>query len=318
MARIAYLQDAQTQATLHEEACALLKKLGANTNPVNYKLAYEYCIGTESVVEKVNKLIQSNQALSDITAIRFTQELFGKKDVVVEEQNIHLTNSVMNVFDFLSNAMSSQTEWIEKLKNPQEDHDHVIRIVSKISKKIDGKIAESIDDFKRIRSKSAETNPMIYMDILTRLKNKMHCEQMLPEIVRLKGDKVLMLALFDISNFDEFNSQHGIYMGDSLLNAYARILDKYRKEHNGFVWRVGCDEFLLAIVSNDEQRVISEIMTLHEALQHVRFEKKKIYPKGISTTFCLVNSSFEKSFRSLKAQMMRNKNSNEVLQAAGL
>lgn len=292
----------------------MLSRLNANTNPINYKLAYEYCIGdNKAVIEALDGFIDSFQSLSDITAIRLTHQIFGKSEHDSEKSQIEFTNSVINVFDVIHSAVTSQSNWIDKLNDPGADTDHICRIMQKINGQIEGKIKSSVDDFKQIRSSSLQNKPMVYIDLLTRLKNKLHCEQMLPELLRMKGDRSVVLALIDINNFADFNRTHGVHMADSLLGAYGKLLDVYRKENNGYAWRVGDDEYALAIVTMDVQSACEKLMTLHENLKLVRFERKQIFPTGTTMAFGEIKGTFEEAFTSLKAHIMRNKNNGEAM-----
>lgn len=314
MSRIAYLQDREFQKKLHQDACVLLSRLDANTNPINYKLAYEYCIGENSaIVEAVNGLIETKQPLSDMTAIRLSHEIFGKSEHDSEQRHIELTNSIINIFDNIGKNVETQREWIDKLNDPDADSVYLHRIITKLIGQVDEKIQTSIDDFKRIRIMGVQNKPLVYTDILTRLKNKLHMDQMMPELIRLKGESSVSIAYFDVDFFGEFNKKHGVHMADSLLRAYAKTLDEFRAKNNGYAWRVGSDEFMLAVVARSEAESLEKIESLHQKLKSIRFEKKKISPEGISMTYGVVKQDFNNYFISLKANMMRQKNTGNSL-----
>lgn len=89
-------------------------------------------------------------------------------------------------------------------------------------------------------------------DSLTGLRNE---QSVLGEIKRVKSaikGRVNAIAIFDVTNFAEVNSQFGYMAGDTLLKRVANCLLQVTREHD-LVGRLGPDRFIVCLNNLDDE-----------------------------------------------------------------
>jgi diguanylate cyclase (GGDEF)-like protein len=94
-------------------------------------------------------------------------------------------------------------------------------------------------------------------DTLTGLRNE---QSVISEIKRVKpaiNGKINAIAVFDVTNFTEVNSQFGYLTGDTLLKKVARCLTQVTREHD-LLGRLGADRFIVCLkdIDDDTARVL--------------------------------------------------------------
>lgn len=89
-------------------------------------------------------------------------------------------------------------------------------------------------------------------DSLTGLRNE---QSVLSEIKRVKptaNEKINALAVFDVTNFTEVNSQFGYLTGDTLLKRVATCLTQVTREQD-LLGRLGPDRFIVCLKNIDDE-----------------------------------------------------------------
>jgi diguanylate cyclase (GGDEF)-like protein len=104
-------------------------------------------------------------------------------------------------------------------------------------------------------------------DSLTGLRNE---QSILSEIKRVKSavsGKINAIAVFDVTNFSEVNSQFGYLTGDALLKKVASCLTQVTRERD-LVGRLGADRFIVCLKNIDDDTA----KVLFERIQNVLAE----------------------------------------------
>jgi diguanylate cyclase (GGDEF)-like protein len=81
-------------------------------------------------------------------------------------------------------------------------------------------------------------------DALTGLPNRRHLEiHLQKEVAAARRGRSLVVVVFDLDDFKDYNDTLGHLMGDEILRAFARVLDDENRAMN-MVARYGGDEFV--------------------------------------------------------------------------
>lgn len=122
---------------------------------------------------------------------------------------------------------------------------------------------ELLDQRERFRALSRT-------DGLTQLGNRLHFNQVLPEMAHQaqRSGQPLSLAMFDIDWFKRINDTHGHAAGDATLVQVAQLLQRTLRSTD-FVARTGGEEFLVLLPETDTeggQQVAEKLRAAVEAL----------------------------------------------------
>ena len=92
-----------------------------------------------------------------------------------------------------------------------------------------------------------------YTDELTQLHNRRYCSE---QMVQLNEDKTAEYTVisFDLNNLKTVNDTYGHAKGDILIKSAADVIGKTFEEQ-GFVGRMGGDEFLAVLLTADKKRI---------------------------------------------------------------
>lgn len=275
--RLAYTQSQSEQSLLHDRTMHRLKVLKANLNPINYRLIYESNIGDKpKLVNAIDDLVQSDNSLTDMTAIRLTQQHITAHEIEEEQSHIAFHQQVVYAFEEISKRLDEQSELIKELSKSPEDLRFYLSKLTRSNALLSKKTKSTLTNVMALRAKSISDKEVTYTDLVTGLKNELHMQQMLPELIRQKGDKKALLALFDIDNFDLFNQINGHHLADSLLRSAAKYFDAFRQNGKGFSWRIGADEFLIVIVTDKADESVALLKAVHDKMNRLQFKEKNI------------------------------------------
>lgn len=68
--RIAYIFDTAQQARFHEDALFALRRLNANYNPINYRLAYEYAVNQNDGIKSIRGQGKGNKEDESVRKVK--------------------------------------------------------------------------------------------------------------------------------------------------------------------------------------------------------------------------------------------------------
>lgn len=99
---------------------------------------------------------------------------------------------------------------------------------------------------------------MAEYDGLTQLLNKQSCESHVEEFLSSAPEQECILMIMDIDFFKRFNDQYGHDVGDIVLQAAARTLEKFFGR-DSIIGRTGGDEFLVLLKHRTPEEAEEEI-----------------------------------------------------------
>lgn len=117
-------------------------------------------------------------------------------------------------------------------------------------------------------------------DPLTGLYNRRHVLSYLGSSVWLRRND-FYLAMLDLDRFKGINSIYGNDVGDEIICAIGKMLQRYEDESSGeCVARFGCEKFIYIINASSEVEAYAKVESFRKAVMQCQFEK---YPQ-ISVT----------------------------------
>lgn len=122
-------------------------------------------------------------------------------------------------------------------------------------------------------------NEIKYLDIsrtdsLTGLLNQNYYRQIIDEI---DEEGTVGVIFLDINKMKETNDTLGHDFGDILLARCGESI-KNITDNDTFAFRIGGDEFLIIIRTDNEKRIDEKISEWKNSLYHINLENKKIHP----------------------------------------
>ncbi|MFA5471600.1 MAG: GGDEF domain-containing protein [Acholeplasmataceae bacterium] len=105
-------------------------------------------------------------------------------------------------------------------------------------------------------------------DFLTGLYNRREYEMTVKDLSMIKNKHVVISGIMvDINEFKDINDQFGHRVGDEVLIATAKLLKSAIRKQD-YVFRIGGDEFLVIITSDDKTAVNQVTNRIEEVLKH--------------------------------------------------
>ncbi len=121
-----------------------------------------------------------------------------------------------------------------------------------------------------------------YTDALTNVNNRAMCEKVFQERDVHMPTTVIN---FDLNHFKEVNDKYGHSVGDELLVEFAGILkENYRKD--GFVGRMGGDEFIVVLDNNRKEYVEKTLENLQKRIKKWNEKKQRDYSISAAYGYC--------------------------------
>lgn|GEM_PF-788629 len=237
------------------------------TTDVNIK---EFAVDTKHL-EKI-ELLENNQnyytaikipTLDGEIYIQLRQPKMNLLKILKEGQNSFLLVLMMIAFIFiivmylfyqvvLIRPLDILMNNIHHIKNREFNHLQTLHShdeLEEIAKNIDH-LAYSVEDKERELQYIAEH------DALTHLYNRYHFNYIINQkVTTIEEGYFLALIFIDLDEFKSINDTLGHDIGDGLLKAVAKRLNSYVLENNGYLSRIGGDEFMIilpAITHRDE------------------------------------------------------------------
>ena len=141
----------------------------------------------------------------------------------------------------------------------------------------------TLTDITLERSISRRNEYRANTDFLTKLSNRRGLMSFLEEVY---GQKNLTLIMLDLDNFKQVNDTYGHDAGDNALVKTAQILKECFSE--GFICRLGGDEFLIVVCDKEESQVIRDTKHLLYTMRD-EYDRNKEF-KGITASAGIVST----------------------------
>jgi diguanylate cyclase (GGDEF)-like protein len=149
----------------------------------------------------------------------------------------------------------------------------------------------------------------ITSDHLTSLQNKLSLDLYFSRIPNIL-QQYLVVIFFDLDKLKETNDNYGHNKGDAMLMAFAQILKRNTKNKD-LVARVGGDEFLIILITNDLKEIDIIISSIIREVDEYNKENSKIkidFSYGISINEPNEPYIVEELIEKADKQMYINKN----------
>ena len=126
----------------------------------------------------------------------------------------------------------------------------------------------------------AKMKDMAIRDGLTGIYNRRHLTEVLNRLLgeAMQNRNPISLALFDIDKFKLVNDMYGHLMGDEIIKAVAKQLDKVAMEHQGLAGRYGGEEFVLIFPGKDIEAIIDIVKDFQEEIRklHLKHDQNEV------------------------------------------
>lgn len=147
-------------------------------------------------------------------------------------------------------------------------------------------IASYIYRLVQLFYESAEKQTLIqiaYTDQLTRIGNRAMCEKIFREWDA--QESAAAVINFDLNHFKEVNDKFGHGTGDILLTEFAGVL-RENYESEGFVGRMGGDEFIVVLKNNDSAYIEKTIARLTKKIEELNHKENRPYQISTAYGYC--------------------------------
>ena len=171
----------------------------------------------------------------------------------------------------------------------------LIFVLYKLSKKI------------KITKKIKREDKMMYLDIMTNLKNRNYLNE---NITYWNSNKVYPQAIvtIDLRNIKILNDRYGHEEGDKQIKAAANILIKTQRENSEII-RIDGDEFLVYLVGYDEKQVITYMHKLNKEFKNMP------YQYGVSLGYSMILDDVKTLDDAINDALQMTKENKEVQSA---
>jgi len=221
-------------------ASYLIRKLGFHN--LSYSGQTEYTSGHSIGIVKPNKMLTQvvNKALSSIS--RHDIETIANYWFGINTHSLISMNKVMTMGGSLLSLLIFITVWSFSLR------------------KTKNKLKESQKSIKLLSEK----------DHLTGMGNRLKFYQYLHRQIAYseKNNATFTLFFLDLDHFKDVNDSYGHAIGDQLLVEAAQRITQCVSNVNGFVARIGGDEFMIILPRTSEKRTVEKAANcIQQALQ---------------------------------------------------
>ena len=121
----------------------------------------------------------------------------------------------------------------------------------------------------KITKKIRKEDKMLYLDVMTNLKNRNYLND---NLVYWEANKVYpqTIVIVDLNNIAQINDAKGHEEGDKQIKAAARILINTQRENSEIV-RTNGNEFLIYLVGYDEKQILTYVNKLVKELKNLPY-----------------------------------------------
>jgi len=175
---------------------------------------------------------------------------------------------------------------------------------AELEKRIDERTRELSEKARELEKKNRQLHYLSSQDLVTKLYNRrFFLEAVQEKIKNCQDDHILVLLFLDIDRFKTINDAYGHMIGDKLIIALSKRLQKFTDPEHDLLARFGGDEFVLAFhgkyhngdIENLAQSIITlctEPIHLKQYTFHITISVGiSIYPYDASNLDALIQNS---------------------------
>ncbi len=129
---------------------------------------------------------------------------------------------------------------------------------------------------KELNRLNEQLNLLSKTDMLTKLHNRWHYDQISPQLLHhcVQGSHPLTAFLIDIDEFKKVNDTFGHKTGDESLCSVASIIDACSRRCGGTAFRFGGEEFLVLLPNCDQELAM-------QLAEEIRFSVEQATVRGV-------------------------------------
>ena len=157
-----------------------------------------------------------------------------------------------------------------------------------------------------------KSKTLISQDALSGVNNRVSFHKYIYNVFISREHNGAYIIFIDIDKFKEINDTYGHLEGDDAIRIVGKTLKSIAGETNSFVARIGGDEFVLVVNTQDESKVETIIKSVNYELEERLIFQDKQYEITVSSGYVKVMPN-EKNIKELLAKaddkMYQNKRS---------
>ncbi|MFC0302580.1 EAL domain-containing protein [Virgibacillus soli] len=219
-----------------------------------------------SITDKNNNLLYVNEAFTTLTGYK-TKEVIGKKPNILRSDTYR-----QEFFENMWTSLRESGNWSGEMWHKKKDGSYALVDISiQGLRDENGLIQNHLSIFRDITDrKNLEEKVMFqaYFDELTKLPNRNSLFKYVKHDIQESKDRNFALMLLDLDNFKDINDSLSHSIGDQLLLATTKRLQKHLPE-SAYITRYGGDEFAILFQNIEDTSacipIANQIMEIFEA-----------------------------------------------------
>ena len=251
---------------LHRKSAEQKKKLHA------YKYAIDHSDNSIVITDMNKNITFVNEAFQKETGYT-KEEVLGKNPRILKSNLLEQSH-----YDALNKTLRQNRRWEGEFINKRKDGSIYYEKASISPMFIDGKVTGYIAiklNITKYIEQERKVQFLAYHDPLTTLPNRYRFERYFQEEIVSKNKHATLLFI-DLDHFKHINDSLGHHSGDALLKIFAKRL-RQKLTPNDFIARIGGDEFVAVIASDDTENIRTIAQRILESLQHpIEISGKKL------------------------------------------
>ena len=263
-------------------------------NPHNFKIWYEFFLGTNTKLKQVlQPLLQTNADFSEEQCAEIYAEFFGAKDYTAEmnswsEEMDAVVREVSSVLSETGGDTETYREALQVFSGDLEGAGSAADIKQMVLKmtsdtqvmaarvsQLQAQVQTSGEQVAKLNEELTEARADALADGLTGVANRKCFDVTLADamIYAAETDTPLALVITDLDHFKKFNDTYGHPVGDQVLRVVGRTLTGMTKGRD-LAARYGGEEFAIILPETDLKGAVTVAENLRRAVSTKKLKRK--------------------------------------------